>query len=343
MRKMMIDLRSDTVTKPTPKMLEAMMSAEIGDDVFGEDPSINKLQTQAANLFGMEGSLFCPSGTMTNQIALTVHVSSFEEIILEKDSHIYQYEGGGIFHHSRASVKLLDGIEGKITATQIEQAINPSDIHKPISKLVSLENTTNRGGGSAYSIDEMREISKVCKKHGLLLHLDGARFFNAHAVENYDLKEIGNLFDSISICLSKGLGCPVGSLVLGNDQFINKALRIRKVFGGGMRQAGFLAAAASYALENNLNRLQEDHKLAKEIEKIISEIKYIKSIKTVHTNIIIFELDLKVNPQAFLNYLKDNKVYAVSFGEQNIRFVTHLDVNGSILEKLKRVLTNYPN
>ena len=337
----MIDLRSDTVTKPSKKMLEVMMNASIGDDVFGEDPSINKLQKQAAELFGMDGALFCPSGTMTNQIALSVQVGAFEEIILEEDSHIYQYEGGGIFHNSRASVKLLRGVKGKVTSNQVRDAINPDDIHKPVTRLVSLENTTNRGGGSTYSIEELREISKVCKENGLLLHLDGARFFNAQAIENYDLKEIGSLFDSISICLSKGLGCPVGSLVLGSNSFMKKALRVRKVFGGGMRQAGFLAAAGSFALENNLERLKEDHKLATEIEKIISKISYIESVKPVHTNIIIFELDSSIQPQHFVDYLKENDIFAVLFGGQSVRFVTHLDVNDSILDDLSKVLQNY--
>jgi threonine aldolase len=337
----MIDLRSDTVTKPSAEMLKVIMNAEIGDDVFGEDPSINALQDLACEMFGMEGALFCPSGTMTNQIALTVHVSSFEEIILEKDSHIYQYEGGGIFHHSRASVRLLEGFEGKITANQIREVINPPDVHRPVSKLVSLENTTNRGGGSTYSIEELREISKTCREFGLLLHLDGARFFNAHAVENYDLKEIGTIFDSISICLSKGLGCPVGSLILGNKEFINKSLRVRKVFGGGMRQAGFLAAAGSYALKNNIKRISEDHSLAKKIESIIKNIDYIESSKKVHTNIVIFDLSSKITPTHFLEYLKENKIFAVSFGGQSIRFVTHLDVDESILDKLDSALKSY--
>lgn len=337
----MIDLRSDTLTRPSKSMLEAMMNATVGDDVFGEDPSINKLQQDCANFFGMDGSLFCPSGTMTNQIAISSHVQAFEEIILERDSHIYQYEGGGIFHHSRASVKLLDGICGKITAKQIKDAINPVDIHRPTSKLVSLENTTNRGGGATYTIEELREISKVCKENGLLLHLDGARFFNAHIIENYDLKEIGQIFDSISICLSKGLGCPVGSLLLGSSDFLKRALRIRKVFGGGMRQAGFLAEAGSYALENNITRLIEDHLLAKKLENIIKGISYIKTVREVITNIVIFDLSEEVDPTHFLNFLKENKLLAVSFGAQSIRFVTHLDVDEKILPRVESILKNY--
>ncbi|WP_127718187.1 low specificity L-threonine aldolase [Halobacteriovorax sp. HLS] len=337
----MIDLRSDTLTRPSKDMLEAMMNAPVGDDVFGEDPSINKLQEDCAKLFGMDGSLFCPSGTMTNQIAISCHVQAFEEIILERDSHIYQYEGGGIFHHSRASVKLLDGNAGKITAHQIKTAINPVDIHRPTTKLVSLENTTNRGGGATYSIEELREISKVCKENNLLLHLDGARFFNAHIIENYDLNEIGQIFDSISICLSKGLGCPVGSLLLGSNEFLKKALRVRKVFGGGMRQAGFLAAAGSYALERNIERLKEDHLLAKSIEKIIKNITYIEKSREVVSNIVIFDLDNEIDPNHFLSYLKENNLLAVSFGGQAIRFVTHLDVDKDILKDIENILNNY--
>jgi threonine aldolase len=337
----MIDLRSDTVTKPTKDMLNAMMSAQVGDDVFGDDPSINELQDYAANLFGVEGALFCPSGTMTNQIAMTVHLQSFEEVIIEKDSHIYQYEGGGLFHHSRASVNLINGKSGKISFDQIEKAINPNDIHKPVTRLVSLENTTNRGGGATYTISELKEIKKTCDKHGLLLHLDGARFFNAHIEQNYDLHEIGKIFDSISICLSKGLGCPVGSLLLGNKEFITKALRVRKAFGGGMRQAGFIAAAGTYALKNNLERLSEDHKLAKTLASITKEISYIESNLDVHTNIVIFNLSDKVDPSHFLEYLKDNDIFAVSFGGQAIRFVTHLGVTDEILSPLQSVLENY--
>jgi len=339
----MIDLRSDTVTKPTPKMLEFMMNAEVGDDVFGEDPSINKLQAMACEMFNMEAALFCPSGTMTNQIALTAHVQSMEEIIVEKDSHIYQYEGGGIFHNTRASVKLIDGVNGKMTADQVVSAINPDDIHKPISKLVSLENTTNRGGGGTYSLLELQNISKTCKEKGLILHLDGARVFNAFIKEDYGPKEIGPLFDSISICLSKGLGCPVGSLLLGSSKFISKAIRVRKVFGGGMRQAGFLAAAGIYALENNLKRLKIDHEHALKFQEILNELDYVREVVPVHTNIVIFNLNEDIDPFKFLEYLSQNDIKAVSFGEQAIRFVTHMDFKMEMIERVKNVLKSFKN
>jgi len=337
----MIDLRSDTVTKPSPEMLDSMMRAEVGDDVFNEDPSINALQVKACELFGMEAALFCPSGTMTNQIAIATHVGNLEEIILEKDSHIYQYEGGGIFHNSRASVKLLDGKSGKITAKQIRDAINPDDIHKPISRLVSLENTTNRGGGETYSLSELKEILEVVRQNNLKLHLDGARVFNAIVEEDYTPKDLGAIFDSISICLSKGLGAPVGSLLLGDKEFIAKSKRLRKVLGGGMRQAGFLAQAGIYALDNNIERLKEDHQLAKDIGELLTKFNFIEKVIPVRTNIIIFHLDEDVNPQDFLEYLKSKNILAVHFGGQAIRFVTHLDLEGDILSEINKVLSEF--
>ncbi|OUR98469.1 threonine aldolase [Halobacteriovorax marinus] len=337
----MIDLRSDTVTKPSAAMLEAMMNAEVGDDVFGEDPSINKLQEKAAAMFNMEAALFCPSGTMTNQIALTTHVQSMEEIIVEKDSHIYQYEGGGIFHNTRASVKLVDGINGKMTAAQVVAAINPDDIHKPISKLVSLENTTNRGGGGTYSLSELQEISKICKEKELILHLDGARVFNAFIKEGYGPSDLGPIFDSISICLSKGLGCPVGSLLLGSKAFIRKSLRVRKVFGGGMRQAGFLAAAGIYALDNNIERLRDDHQLAMQFKDILNELSYVSNVVPVQTNIVIFNLKENIDPFKFLDYLSEAGVKAVSFGGQAIRFVTHMDFKEDMIKEVKKVLESF--
>lgn len=337
----MIDLRSDTVTKPTPEMLSAMMSAPIGDDVFGEDPSINALQEKAALLFGMEDALFCPSGTMTNQIAIATHVGALEEIIVEKESHIYQYEGGGIFHNSRASVKLVDGRDGKMTAQQVRDSINPDDIHKPVSSLVSLENTTNRGGGNIYSLNELKEIKKVVDENDLKLHLDGARVFNAIIEGDYSAKDLGRIFDSISICLSKGLGCPVGSLLLGSKAFIKKSKRLRKVLGGGMRQAGFLAQAGIYALDNHIDRLSEDHHLAKKFEELLTGHSFIERVIPVKTNIVIFHLENSIDPQEFLNYLKSKDVLAVHFGGQAIRFVTHLDLPKNTLSKLQRALDEF--
>jgi threonine aldolase len=265
---MMIDFRSDTQTRPSAAMLEAMNQAKVGDDVYGEDPSVNELEARSAEMFGMEAAVFCPSGTMTNQIAIKCHTQPGDEVICDGSSHIYQYEGGGIALNSGASVRLLSGDRGRITATQVAEAINPDDVHKANSSLVSLENTSNRGGGSCYELEEISRIREVCDRHGLILHLDGARLFNALVARNQSPKDYGKLFHTISICLSKSLGCPVGSLLLGSTPVIKKARRFRKVFGGGMRQAGYLAAAGLYALENNIERLEQDHQKARQIAKL---------------------------------------------------------------------------
>ena len=242
------ELRSDTFTKPTPNMLTAMMNAAVGDDVFGEDPSINALEQMAANMFGMEAALFCPSGTMTNQIAINVHTQPGDEVICEEGSHIYFYEGGGIGKNSGCQARLIKGNRGQITAAQIAEVINPDDVHRARTRLVSLENTCNRGGGSCYNLNEIAEIQNLCNAHGLSLHLDGARLMNAIVAQNEDPLTYGKLFHSISLCLSKGLGAPVGSVLLGSKEFIKEARRVRKVMGGGMRQAGVIAAAGLVAL-----------------------------------------------------------------------------------------------
>ena len=262
---MIIDFRSDTVTKPTPGMLQAMITAKVGDDVFGEDPSINELEQMSAAMFGMESGLFCPSGTMTNQIAIKCHTQSGDEVICDESAHVYQYEGGGIAFNSGASVKLLYGDRGRMNADQIKAAINQDDDHKAHTSLVCIENTSNRGGGSCYDLNEIKKIKQVCRENDLALHLDGARLWNAMVAKNETPKQYGGTFDSISICLSKGLGCPVGSVLLGKKDFIKKARRIRKVFGGAMRQGGIIAAAGIYALKNNIERLKQDHDHAKQI------------------------------------------------------------------------------
>ncbi len=287
---MTIDYRSDTVTRPSAEMRQAMMNAKVGDDVFGDDPSINELEELTANIFEMEASVFCPSGTMTNQVAIKCHTNPGDEVICETGSHIYQYEGGGIAVNSSASVKLINGDRGRITAAQVEEAINPEDIHRANTSLVSLENTANRGGGSCYELNEIKKIQRVCKQHDLKLHLDGARLFNALVANTETPKEYGQIFDSISVCLSKGLGAPVGSVLLGPKEFIKKARRIRKVFGGGMRQAGYLAAAGIFALKNNVERLQEDHHRAKQIAQALSTKEFVGKILPVETNIVIFEV-----------------------------------------------------
>ena len=331
---MLSDYRSDTVTRPTPGMLDAMHLAPLGDDVFGEDPSINALERQASDMFGMEAGLFCPSGTMTNQIAIKSHTQPGDEVICDYDSHIYQYEGGGIAFNAGCSVRLLSGDRGRITAAQVMEGINAvGDVHKAVSRLVSLENTANRGGGSCYDLSEIEEIRTVCDRHGLALHLDGARLFNALIANGDQPRDYGRLFDSISICLSKGLGAPVGSLLLGNVDFIKKARRIRKVFGGGMRQAGMLAAAGQYALEHQVNRLAEDHRHAITIAEAFAEKPFIESILPVETNIIIAEMRQPWKPQDLMEYLRPFNIEFFAISPRRFRLVLHLDITPAMVER----------
>ena len=350
---MIVDLRSDTVTKPTKAMLEAMFKAEVGDDVFGEEPTVNALEAKAAKLFGKEAALFCPSGTMTNQIAIKVHTHPGDEVICDATAHIYNYEGGGISSNSGVQAKLLQGDRGRISAQQVLESINPVYDWLTNTSLVCIENTGNKAGGSFYSLQQMQELSKICKEKNLKYHLDGARIFNAivetpalplpkgeGSVSQIELcaKEIGNYFDSISICLSKGLGAPAGSLLIGDKEFIRKARRVRKVFGGGMRQVGYLAAAGIYALDNNINRLKEDHKKAKHLDSVIKNLSYVDNVLPVDTNIVIFNLNANVKPEEFLQKLASNNIKATSFGKQAIRFVTHLDFTDAMLEKTEEIL-----
>ncbi|MBB6324450.1 threonine aldolase [Algoriphagus iocasae] len=329
---MIIDLRSDTVTKPSPGMKEAMFAAPVGDDVFGEDPTVLALEEKAAQLFGKESAVFCPSGTMTNQIAIRLHTRIQTEVICHKYSHIYLYEGGGIMANSLASVKLLEGDLGKITASQVAASINPDDIHAPETTMVSLENTMNKGGGSIYTLDEVVPIKKVCEEFGLKLHLDGARLFNALVESGESPKDWGAQFDTISICLSKGLGCPVGSLLLGSKADIKRARKVRKVMGGGMRQAGFLAAAGIYALDHQVDRLKEDHARARALGEMLLKKSFVSEVLPVATNIAIAKLD-GITPEFFLEKLKEKNIKAVKFGPDLVRFVTHHDFDDEQLEE----------
>ncbi len=330
---MIIDFRSDTVTKPSPAMLQAMMSSKVGDDVFGEDPSINELENMGASMFGMEAALFCPSGTMTNQIAIKCHTQPGDEVICDESSHIYQYEGGGIAFNSGASVKLLQGNYGRITAQQVKAVIQPDDVHRAHSSIVALENTSNRGGGSCYDFEEIKKIQEVCKENKLALHLDGARLWNALVAKNETAKQYGETFDSISICLSKSLGCPVGSLLLGKKDFIKKARRIRKVFGGGMRQAGFIAAAGVYALQNNIERLAEDHAHTKQIAAAIAEKEFVQLLLPVETNIIIFELKENLTAPNLVAKLKEHSILGYAISPNRVRLVVHLDITKEMVAK----------
>lgn len=329
----MIDYRSDTLTRPTPLMREAMMQAPVGDDVFGEDPSVNELEAFASSLFGMESALFCPSGTMTNQIAIKCHTQPGDEVICDALSHIYLYEGGGIAANSSASVRLLNGDRGRINAEMVTQAINPEDIHKPHTRLVCLENTANRGGGSCYNFNDIQSIRNVCSSYGLGLHLDGARLFNALIAKNETAKQYGSIFDSISICLSKGLGAPVGSVLIGKSEFIKKAKRVRKLFGGGMRQAGSLAAAGTYALKYHIDRLAEDHQHAKLIAAALEGKDFVGTILQVETNILIFEVKGKYTATNLTAILKEKGILAMAISPSQIRFVLHLDVSPSQVQQ----------
>ncbi|SEJ50783.1 L-threonine aldolase [Dyadobacter koreensis] len=336
---MTIDLRSDTVTRPTKEMQEAMWAAPVGDDVMGDDPTVNALQEKAAALFGMEAALFCPSGTMTNQLAIRVHTQPGSDVICDKNSHIYLYEGGGIMLNSFSSVKLLDGDRGRINASQVADAVSPEgDIHATVSRMVSLENTMNKGGGSYYDFNEIRKISTVCDQNKLAFHLDGARLFNALVETGESAKQYGEVFDSISICLSKGLGCPVGSLLLGTQELITKARRFRKVMGGGWRQAGFLAAAGIYALDNHIQRLKEDHNRARTIGEIFLQKSEVEEIYPVDTNIVIIRIAHEISAQDYVRKLSESGILAVTFGKNLVRFVTHHDFNDDHLEELRKKL-----
>ncbi|MFZ1528170.1 MAG: GntG family PLP-dependent aldolase [Ferruginibacter sp.] len=332
------DLRSDTFTKPGAAMLEAMMKADVGDDVFGEDPTVNQLEAFAAEIFGMEAALFCASGTMTNQIAIKCHTRPGEEVICEKSSHVYIYEGGGIAFNSGCQVRALEGNRGMISAAQVEEAVNPDDVHRPVSSLVTLENTANRGGGSCYQFNDIEEIKSVCLKNNLRFHLDGARLFNAMQAKGEQPKSYGQVFDSISICLSKGLGAPVGSVLLGKKDFIKQARRMRKVFGGGMRQAGYLAAAGIYALENNIERLGDDHRHAKQIADVLIEKDFIGRILPVETNILIFEVEGKYSAKEFTASLKKHDILCIPISPSQVRMVTHLDISEEMVKKVITVI-----
>lgn len=336
---MLIDLRSDTVTKPGQGMMKAMMEAAVGDDVFKEDPTVIELEKFTAELFGKEAGLFCPSGTMTNQIAIKVHTQPGDEVICDVNSHIFNYEGGGISFNSGVQARLITGHEGRLSAELIEPCINGDFDWLSTSKLVSLENTVNRAGGSYYTLAQIKPIQELCKQKKLKLHLDGARIFNALCETGESPRDVGAHFDSISVCLSKGLGAPVGSLLLGDADFIKKARRVRKVFGGGMRQAGFLAAAGLYALKNNVTRLNEDHTKAKKIEEVLRQLSYVESILPVYTNIVIFNLKKEMmTGDVFEMKLAEQGIKVSSFGKQTIRFVSHLDFTDEMLERTVTVL-----
>lgn len=335
----MIDFRSDTVTKPTKEMLEAMFKAPVGDDVFSEDSTVNELQEFAAAYFGKEAALFCSSGTQTNQIAINVHVRPGGEVICHEESHIYKYEGGGIAKNSGASVRLLQGDRGRLTVDEIAKWINnPEDVHFPLTQLVSLEDTANRGGGAIYDFEEIKKIKAFCVANNLPLHLDGARVMNALVETGIDPKEYAAQFDSISICLSKGLGAPVGSVLVGTKEFIKQARRVRKVLGGGMRQAGIIAAGGLYALKNNVDRLKIDHEHARKLEATLNQLDWVESVLPVQTNIVVTILKDPNQREAIIERLAERNVHIMPFGPGMLRMVTHLDISSGQIEETCTVL-----
>lgn len=335
---MTINLTSDTVTKPSPGMLEAMMQAVVGDDVFRADPTVNALEARGADLFGKEAALFCPSGTMTNQIAMNLHTEPLDEVICHRLSHVYQSEAGAYAMHSGLAMHLIEGAGGKITAEQVREAVQPRFDWTTRSKVVVIENTGNITGGTIYRLEEIRPIREVCRAHGLRMHLDGARLFNALVETGESPAEYGKIFDSISVCLSKGLGAPVGSLLLGEREFIDRARRLRKALGGGMRQAGYLAAAGIYALDHHVDRLLEDHRRARALGEAVARIPYVTNIRPVQTNILIFDLVPPHTAESFLESLREKDIHAIAFGPQTVRLTTHLDFTEGMLEKVLQVL-----
>lgn len=338
--KQIIDLRSDTVTKPTAGMLDAMFSARVGDDVFGEDETVRALESKLAAMFNMEAGLFCPSGTMTNQIAIKCFTKPLDEVICDQTAHVYRYEGGGIAFNSQASVRLLNGERGILTPELIEPEINADNIHYPRSSMVVLENTVNKGGGSCYTLDNILPIYELCKHRGLKLHLDGARIFNALTRTGDKAEDYGKYFDGISVCLSKGLGAPVGSVLLASSDTISEALRIRKVLGGGMRQAGYLAAAGIYALDNHVKRINTDHQHAAALGEALKRSVFAENILPVQTNIVLFDVNKNFTAKQVISKLKEAGLLCNSTGPKTIRLVTHLDVSPSLIDKAIEIILN---
>ena len=332
-----IDFRSDTVTRPSVGMLDAMFSAKVGDDVYNEDETVIALQEKLAKMFNMEEGLFCPSGTMTNQIAIKCLTQPMDEVICDQTAHVYRYEVGGIAYHSSASVRLLHGERGILTPELIEPEINEDNIHYPNSRLIVLENTVNKGGGKCYTLSQIAPIHHLCNLKGLKIHLDGARIFNALVATNEDANHYGQYFDSISICLSKGLGAPIGSILLANKSIIAKAKKIRKAFGGGMRQAGYLAAAGIYALDNNIDRLKEDHQHAKTLAYALAETSYVQQVIPVETNIVLFEV-AKGEANRMVDKLKDKGILCGTTNSDTIRMVTHLDISPAMIDETLEII-----
>jgi threonine aldolase len=335
----MIDLRSDTVTKPSKEMRMAMMNAEVEDDVYKEDATVNELEDYVANLFGKEAALFVPSGVMGNQICLNVLTQPSDEIICEKTAHIFQYESGSAAALSGLHLNLVEGENGVITAGQVEPLIRPKEAYyMPRTKVIEVENTHNVAGGTVIPLDVIKELRELAEKHGLYTHLDGARIWNAHVATGIPLDEYARYFDSLSVCLSKGLGAPIGSVILGDKEFIKEAFRVRKAWGGGMRQVGIIAAAGLYAVKNNINRLKEDHDKAKDLALTLDKLPGVNiNLDLVQTNIISFE-PLKLSVEEGIKLCEEKGLRVGAGGHGKIRAVTHMDVSFEEIEKAKQIL-----
>jgi len=340
---MEINLISDTITKPSVEMLQYMFNAQVGDDVYKQDPTVIALEARLAGMFGMEAGLFFPSGTMANQTAIKLHTQPGEQLIADKYAHVYNYEGGGVSFNSGVSCCLLDGDRGMITAEQVSGAINdPEFYHSPLTSLVCVENTTNKGGGACYDLEELKRIKRVCVENNLKFHLDGARIWNAVVAKKQHPREFGALFDTISVCLSKGLGAPIGSVLLADKATIQRALRIRKILGGGMRQVGYLAAAGNFALDNNIAKLVDDHRRAREIAGVLIKRPWIGKVEPVETNILIFSVREDLNEKILIDKLKEKSIFISSLGHGKLRIVTHLDykevMHTYVLETLQKIV-----
>lgn len=338
---MKIDLRSDTFTQPTNAMRDIMRNAQVGDDVFGEDPSINELEAKVAGLLGTEAALFCPTATMCNQIAMKVNTKPMDEIICDRLAHIYNYEVGGFAFLSGCSIRTIETERGLLQPEDIQKNINPDDVHKPVSRLVCLENTCNKGGGSIYPLEQIQAISRMCRENNLALHLDGSRLFNAWVMNRDPLHTYGQLFQTITICLSKGLGCPAGAVLAGTKELIKEARRVRKVLGGGMRQAGIIAAAGVYALDHHIELLLEDNRRAAQIGRILDQQNYVVHCMPVESNIIIFRLDDSFSAEEFVQYLAAKDIHAFAIGNNSVRFVTHLDISEPMMPVIESALLGF--
>lgn len=337
----MIDLRSDTVTKPTPEMLKFMTEAEVGDDVFESDPTVNAFQKKMAEMFGMEAGLFVPSGTMSNQLCVSVLTQPGDEIIIDELGHIFNYEAGAAAHLSSVQIRPVKGVRGKLNRETVEGAIRTYNDWDPHTRVIAVENTTNKGGGACYSREELIELSNLADEHGLHYHLDGARIWNAMTATGIEPEFFGSVADTISICFSKGLGAPVGSMMLASEDQIKKARRLRKMWGGGMRQVGLLAAAADYAVENHFPKMEEDHKRAKKLAQTISENSNFRiDLNTVESNIVIFD----TVDEAAVDVLKkfeEQGIVMIPFGPNTIRATFHFQVGDEDLKKVLEVIKSY--